>query len=476
VRRSIHWIWVAVFGLAATGVYALYTRFIEPWQVEMQKAGFGGTSLLNLLIFQGAFWKGWQSMITLLEALALATLAGLVIVGLRRRLRRGSVLALVLAGMCAALVMPGTAGATEFRQSETFTLGKEETIKSDLYVTGGRARIDGTVDGDLFFFGQGLDVNGHVTGDVIAFGQAIRINGQVDGNVRSFANNITITGTVAKNVLTFNEVANVDSLGKVNGSFTGFNNLIGIDGRIGRDVLVFANQSTISGTVEGEIRAKGNTMTIGSSARIGGAVHFEGNVAPSVSSGAKLGGQVEFKKIEHRREYFNRHYVIWRVIWTAAFILFGLVLFLLSPDFARQAVKAGEEVGAPIGLGVLVFFGVPLAAIIACVTVVGIPLGILTLGVWFLMLCTAEIVVGTVVGNWILGRGTDIWDMIGRMALGFVLVRLVYTGLAQVHVLSILGALAIWMWGMGAISLAVYRRFQKTSPGGAPAAATPQPA
>ncbi len=162
------------------------------------------------------------------------------------------------------------------------------------------------------------------------------------------------------------------------------------------------------------------------------------------------------------------HYYVWRVIWTAAFILFGVVLFLLMPKFAQETIAAAELYGAPIGLGVLVIFGIPLAAIIACITVVGIPLGVLAVGFWLLMLCSAEIVVGTVVGNWILGKAHDTAGLIGRMALGFVLVRLVYTGLEQMHVIGLLAGLGILMWGMGSISLALYRRLQPTIAGGAP--------
>ena len=105
-RRSMQWIWGLAFGLAATGVYALYTTYIEPWQEQLQQAGFSGTNLLGLLIFQSPFWKGWQSMITLFEILALATLGGLGVMFLRRRIRRGSALALVFAGLCVAMAMP----------------------------------------------------------------------------------------------------------------------------------------------------------------------------------------------------------------------------------------------------------------------------------------------------------------------------------------------------------------------------------
>jgi cytoskeletal protein CcmA (bactofilin family) len=368
-------------------------------------------------------------------------------------------LALVLAGLCAALVLPAPAGAMEFHKSETYQLSRDETVKSDLFITGARARIDGTVDGDVFFFGQSLDISGHIKGDAIVFGQSVRINGQIDGNIRSFANNLTITGTVGKNVLTFNEVVNLDSAGKVGGSLMAFAQSVGVDGRLGRDLLLMDGETTITGTVDGEVQVKGRNMSIAPSAEVGGPIRYEGDNPASVASGAKLASPVEYTKREHKSQYMEGHYYLWRVIWTAAFVLFGLVLFLLLPKFSEETVRAGERFGAPVGLGVLVFFAVPIAAIIACITVVGIPLGVLTFALWILGLFSAEIVVGAVLGNWILGRAADTWGLIGRMAMGFALVRIVYTPLEHLHIIGFLVALGIWMWGMGAISLALYNRF-----------------
>ena len=75
-RKSMQWIWGVVFGLAATGAYALYTGYILPWEQQLEQAGFGGSNLLGLLIFQGTMWKGWQSVMTLFEVLAMLTVAG----------------------------------------------------------------------------------------------------------------------------------------------------------------------------------------------------------------------------------------------------------------------------------------------------------------------------------------------------------------------------------------------------------------
>jgi hypothetical protein len=45
-----------------------------------------------------------------------------------------------------------------------------------------------------------------------------------------------------------------------------------------------------------------------------------------------------------------------------------------------------------------------------------------------------------------------------------VIVRIVYTPIAPLHVIGALVALGIWIWGIGAISLALYKRLQPKSP------------
>jgi cytoskeletal protein CcmA (bactofilin family) len=459
-RKSHQWISGLIFGLAATGVYALYTNFIEPWQQRLEQAGFGGTSLLSLLVFQGAFWKGWQTVITLLEVLAMLTVAGFGLVIFRKRLRRGSALALVLAGVCAALVLPPPAGATEFRKSQTAEVRQDETIKGDIYLSGERVRVEGTVEGDVYFAGKDIDIDGHVTGDVIGGCQSLRIRGQVDGNLRTAGNTGIITGNVGRSVTWFGDSVTVESTGKVGQTVSMFGGNLAIDGQVGRDILFFGHEVGVNGSILGSIWEKGDSLIIASTGQVGGRIQYKGEQQANVSPGAKLASPVEFTQREHRSEYTTGHYYIWRIIWTAAFILLGLVLFLLLPKFAAESVAAAERVAAPIGLGVLVFFGVPIAAVLACVTVVGFPLGLLTLGLWFFAINCAELVVGNAVGNWVFGRTTDVWGQIGRMAAGFVIVRIVYTPIAPLHVIGFLVALGIWMWGIGAISLALYKRLQ----------------
>ena len=457
VKRSMQWIWGVVFGLAVLGIYALYSGYIEPWQQRLAEAGFGGSNLVSLLLFQGAFWKGWQSMITLVEFVALACAAGFGLFAVRRYLRRGTAMAVVLASFGLLMAYSAPASAAEFRKAQSVQVARDEVVKSDVFAMGDHIRVEGTIDGDLYAFGEQVEVSGHVNGDVICFCQSLRVSGVIDGNIRGFENNATITGTVQRSITNFSELFTLDPNGKVGHNLTGFSKSLTVDGNIGRDLLAFAAESSVNGSIGGSMHVKGEGLSIGSKASVAGTAKFEGDRPADVASGAQLASPLEFVKLEHRASHERGFwYYMWRLIWAAAFILFGLVLLSVMPMFSREAAVNVENVGASFGLGVLVGFAVPIAAIIACITVVGLFVGIASLFLWFAALYVAQVVVGTAIGQWILGRAHETWGLIGRMALGVLILRACTT-------LPYVGGwlkLAAVVWGIGALSLAIYRRLQ----------------
>jgi hypothetical protein len=82
-------------------------------------------------------------------------------------------------------------------------------------------------------------------------------------------------------------------------------------------------------------------------------------------------------------------------------------------------------------------------------------IGISTFILWMTTLFCAQIVVGAVVGQWLMGHTRETWQLIGRMVVGVIIVRVV-------EMIPFLGGwvkFAVLLWGMGAISLAIYRHF-----------------
>src|SRR5262249_57624843 len=89
---------------------------------------------------------------------------------------------------------------------------------------------------------------------------------------------------------------------------------------------------------------------------------FVGEKEPIVSKSAKLASPVEYTHHVRKREEFSKHSALWAGLLAAAFVLFGLVLFRVMPQFSLDATRAAESYGAAVGLRVLGVVAVPLSA------------------------------------------------------------------------------------------------------------------
>src|SRR5271170_2642033 len=95
--QGLSWEWLTVFALAATGVYTLWTFYVEPWMAGLQDSGFGGQFLFTWLLLSGEFWKGWNDMLQFVELVSLGVLACALVFVFRRSSRRLSSLSIFLA-------------------------------------------------------------------------------------------------------------------------------------------------------------------------------------------------------------------------------------------------------------------------------------------------------------------------------------------------------------------------------------------
>jgi cytoskeletal protein CcmA (bactofilin family) len=453
------WGWIAVLGFGAGGAYTLWSSVVAPWQAQAAQAGFTQGNVLTMLFFSGAFWKGWDAMRTLTEFLALATLGTLVMWLLRRHWRRLTTVAVLMTGAVAALaIAPGARAAENRRGDPNYTLPAGQEVKTDLIVHANVTRIDGDVDGDLIVFNQALTINGHVKGDVIAFAREVRLNGTVDGSVRAFANTVWLEGTIGRNVMSWTSNLTLSEKGKVGGTVAMFCEDGVLSGQVGNDVMGFADSMEVNGTLGRNVRVKASRLRIGSSAEIKGWTKYEGNHEPEVAAGAKLGSPVEFKLAKHGPDYANPRFYWHRVLlWGVGFI-FGLVFMLLMPSFYADATQACKKYGTAGGFGFLFLVATPVAAIIACCTIVGLGVGIATLLLYIIAVYTSTLFVAGYLGEWLLGAAPGLGAAIGRLALGLMIL----------HVLRVLPYVGGWIlavaviWGLGAMVLAIYKRLKPT--------------
>lgn len=458
-RTRSPWGWFAALGFGTAGAYTLWSGLVQPWMSQASDIGFTQGNLMTMLFFGGAFWSGWSDLGKVVEFMAMVTLGAVAAWALRRFFRRQTTGVAAVMGLIglAIVVVPQPAHAAEtVHGNPSYTLPAGQEIHTDLFVAGDRILIDGNVDGDLIVWAHEVEVNGHVKGDIIAFTQELRMNGTVDGNVRAFAQAAVLAGPVAKNLMGFVRTLELDEKANVGGSATIFSADAQLNGPIRGDLLAMTGQLDVDGPIGGNMRVRGDELTIGPTAQIAGRAQYEGSKQPSVAGGAKLASPMEVTMQKPTPEYSTWPYYWHQTLrWGAAFLL-GLVMFLLAPGAFLDAANSANRVGLSMGIGLLFLVGLPVAACIACITIVGLGLGIVTLLIYLVAVYMSQIFVGEWVGEKLLGAGIGVGPVLARLALGLAILRVI-------RVIPFIGPLSMWVviiWGLGAYALAIHKRMR----------------
>jgi hypothetical protein len=479
VSEGLSWGWLLAFGLSAAGVYTFWNVYVSPWIDNLQQSGFGGQFMFTWLVFNGASWKGWDAMLQFIIFASLAVLGAVLLFLFRRNLRRLSSFSIFLAALLLlALAHPQPARAAEFvKHDGNYEVSEGQTVKNDLFVFAASVRVAGTVDGDLYCFCSTLTIEsgGHVTGDVIAFAHAVRVIGKVDGSLRTFSSEETIEGDVGRNVLSFVGVCQTTTRSHVAGSATLFVGDLELDGPLGRDLAAFIGAGNINAPIGGNVMLRQGqneherrygpasdreAIQVGAQADIKGGFRYKGPIKPDISPQAHLAGAAQIQIIT-QPPWYNRPMNYWynAMIWGTGFLV-GLVLIALAPAFAQEATRQAGRIGVPLGLGLVMFIVMPVVGMLACITVVGLGLGVPLLFLWLFLIFFGQVIAAMWVGDAILGSGVGTWPLAGRLALGLFLIRLG----ALVPFVGFWVRFLACLLGFGAISLIIYRRLQPTAP------------
>jgi hypothetical protein len=227
-------------------------------------------------------------------------------------------------------------------------------------------------------------------------------------------------------------------------------------------IVIFSGSLTVEGTVNGPITAFGAPVTV--SGRVyGNVLAFRGPL--KLLDGAVVTGDVRSRYqplIEPGAtikgitgELSSNFGWIWRVLsWLAAslsLLIFGLLLLWLAGATANRISQVGRSaIWACIGWGALVFFGVPLVALIAILTFVGLPLGLGVLAALGLIYSTGYCASAWIIGRRIVGESTG--RFVSFLA-GWALLRVI----AFIPIVHIFVFIAAAVYGLGALLVALRR-------------------
>ena len=427
---------LAVLGALGAGVFAssLWTALAEAVPSGLRwLSPLDSGALLSLFLSFALFVtnEGIAMLTSTVELAALAVLLALLAYAGTAFLkpRAGAAVLLSLLLLVAALPLPSH--AFELRKSDGATaVAAGETIDDTLLAVGQTVSIDGDVNGDLLAFARVVTIRGHVAGDVITAGETVEVRGGVDGSVYAAGRGVTIKQMrVGRNLYTAGRDLAVESDVEIAGNATAAGDTVNVDGKVGIDLTTAGNSLVLRGEVTRNVTAFGQTITLLAPASIGGnlVAHVTAADNLQIAPGATVRGNVDRQISNGPRgttvsKYLTVSFYTWQLVRLGAAFLAGLLLLWALPGL-RTATVADAGAGVKAGaIGLVTAIALPVVAFIACITVVGIPLGILSAIVWLLGLYFAKIVVAQMIGRRLFASPHGVPHYAATLLAGLVIV------------------------------------------------------
>jgi cytoskeletal protein CcmA (bactofilin family) len=262
--------------------------------------------------------------------------------------------------------------------------------------------------------------------------------------------------------------------GQTAGDVVVLDGTVTIAGHATGDVVSVSGPVRVTGRVDGDLIAVSNRAILGPTARVGGDLRY-GDERPVLAPGATVGGTVskeDFADAANGLGWVSR--LAWWLAVSVSTLIVGALLVWLAPGALSAAERAvRDHLGATIGWGVGIAIGVPLLAILALVTLVGIPFGVALLLAAIPVLVVAYTTTMWIVGRRVLGnRSTSPW---AALLAGWGILRV----LALIPVAGGLVGLVATVVGLGALAVALWHARRPRAPAArpeAPPAGRPAPA
>lgn len=258
--------------------------------------------------------------------------------------------------------------------------------------------------------------------------------------------------------------------GTTSGDVVIFDGPVRVDGTVNGSVVAFNGRVEVAGVVRDDIVNLNGRVVLEDGAEVGG--DLVTRLDPEIAPGATIVGEQRTVDPEVVLGPFSwaARFAIWVAVSVSTLVL-GLLLLLVGPRAAaRVADVATRRVGPAIGWGAILFFGLPIFAVVMILTLVGIPFGVgLLLGL------ATVYAVGYVAGAHFLGRLVLRAPRSAFLAflIGWGILRLV----ALVPALGGLTWFAATLYGLGALAVATWTARAPAAPVAAqpvPSAPAPQ--
>lgn len=327
-----------------------------------------------------------------------------------------------------------------------FDIPKDELDSGDINLTN-------NVEDNYFAAGNQLIIESRIDGDAFLFGNSVRFTGETTNNLFSGAQSIDISGKIGRDLFTGSSSVIIDKDAVINGNVYIGSGSAKIKGTILGDVYIGSGNLTISGTVNGNIIGQSDNFTLSESANVLGKITYSSKKDINIVTGAK------YKDIEKKNLPTNDNYT--QNNWFSLLMsLLGLLLVgvLIITFFPKKTLDIVENISTKflpsLGWGFFMLIATPVLIIISFSIMIGFPLAIILIGLYWLSIYLSNIYVGIYLGKLLTKNNKSLlWALTLGVILLFIVVRIPWIGSLLMFIVTLLG--------LGGIYLTIKDNFNK---------------
>jgi hypothetical protein len=344
---------------------------------------------------------------------------------------------------------------------------KREPVARDLgpdhFVAGGTVSIDKPVAGDLVAAGGNVDVSAEVGGDAVVAGGNVRLGGAIKQGVYAAGGRVSINGPVQRNVRVAGGTVEIGPKAMISGNVTIGGGDVRITGAIDGYLQVGGGQVVIDGPVGGNVEVGSGHIKLGPNARINGKLRYASRDELKQDPAALVQGGI--KRFSPPGHWMPRSGAPERAgrgiswVWSIGLMVMAALLVAALPDvYTKVRASVRERWAFSLLIGFIALVCIPAAALISMFTVIGVPLALATLALYFALLLIGYVTTGISVGTLALARfqaarASQTGWRVAAAALGMLAISL----LGRVPWLGTLVVFAAMLLGMGALLMQLAR-------------------
>lgn len=369
-----------------------------------------------------------------------------------RRGRNLGLAAFAIMLLLGIIAVPAMAGASTF--SAGFTVEHSGSrIQNDLYVAALQADITADVDGDISLAAATATLDSRVGGSVHVLAGTATIRGEIGGTLYVVGGIAKLDGIVRGNVMVTGGRLELQDNASIGGDLTVFSAQAQIDGDVGGKLYGSTLLYGQNGAVSGNVDLQSDRIELGETATIGDDFNYQSQTDANIHVNAQVGGVIDRTNSSPWNGVGDGALApfgqMLRLVWS---LVAGAVLIALAPRiFYRVADHAANVAGAGVW-GTLGLVLIPIFTLLALMSVLLLPVGLLALVLVPVALYLSQVVVGITVGRAILPRK---WRdgsrgfLLFAMVLGTIIIGALR--MAPVPFLDVIVVVLVTVWGFGAI-------------------------